>query len=316
MRAIALHPPGENADPYYQVALSRQENGAIVVPDLPTRLHPAIAILQKTMREGPSEGSKLIRYDVTVEAIDGDLTGQIFPRVVDVARALMGEVRSVTATGLPAGTSPTESLTVHLRGSREWHAEIRIQRGLREAASLAIPTADGGVVFEHDLDHHRPARLIRRFGSEPDQITELGVWDAKNGILAALSRATPDREPEPGLLDGTRAMELSEAVLRSLRKARTIDLDYEEMSEVGNFKSIMTSVGCGLLLAAIAVMFIAAAGKSLGFESAVYLAWAIPPALVGFALFQLLRYGIKQPHSRETKTHAGAGTAVDSVDQR
>ena len=40
LRSLVLHPPGPNADPYYQVAMSRQETGAIVVPDLPARLHP------------------------------------------------------------------------------------------------------------------------------------------------------------------------------------------------------------------------------------------------------------------------------------
>ena len=144
-----------------------------------------------------------------------------------------------------------------------------------------------------------PARLVRKFASGSEEVTELGPWDAKAAILRALEEAGPDREPSPGLLDGTRAMELAEAAARSLRRARTIDLDYEEMSEVGNFKSVMTSVGCGLLVAAILVMAIAAAGKNLGFEWAVYLPWVLPPLLVVFALFQLVRYGIKRPDERK-----------------
>ena len=43
-------------------------------------------------------------------------------------------------------------------------------------------------------------------------------------------------------------MELSEAVVRSLRRGRTIDLHYEAISEEASFKSIMTSTGCVLLL--------------------------------------------------------------------
>src|SRR5690349_15124980 len=46
---ICLHPPGPNADPYYQVALSRQETGAVVVPDLPGRLHPGLEALRQAL---------------------------------------------------------------------------------------------------------------------------------------------------------------------------------------------------------------------------------------------------------------------------
>ena len=44
-------------------------------------------------------------------------------------------------------------------------------------------------------------------------------------------------------------MELSEAVVRSLRRGRTIDLHYEAISEEASFKSIMTSTGCMILWA-------------------------------------------------------------------
>src|SRR5262249_39063166 len=41
--AICLHPPGDDAEAYYQVALAREETGAVVVPDLPLRLHQGVA---------------------------------------------------------------------------------------------------------------------------------------------------------------------------------------------------------------------------------------------------------------------------------
>ena len=39
---ICLHPPGDDSEAYYQVALSRDETGAVIVPDLPLRLHPGV----------------------------------------------------------------------------------------------------------------------------------------------------------------------------------------------------------------------------------------------------------------------------------
>lgn len=298
MRAIALHPPGPNADPYYQVALSRQENAAIVVPDIPGRLHPAMAMLAKAARERGEGVARVVRYELTCDTSDGALVGLIFPKVVDAVRALIGEVKGVTAAGIPSNDKPTEGLTVHLRAADDRSGEVRLMVGPRQAARLSVPTADGTLTFEHDLNFHGPARLVGRTRDGVETITELGSWDAKAAILRVLEEATPEREPEPGLLDGTRAMEITEAVARGLRKGRSIDLDYEEMSEVGNFKSVMTSVGCGLLLLTIFLMAVAAAGKSLGFEWAVYIVWVIPPMLVIFALFQLLRYNIKKPETR------------------
>ncbi len=215
--------------------------------------------------------------------------------MVDVVRLLIGEVQSVSATGVPSNESPTEALTVHLRGEDGRHAEIRLVAGMPEPARLIASTVDGPITLEHDLDFHGPSRLIRRSARDGEVITELGHWDPRTAILRVLEDAHADAEPSPGLTDGTRSMEVTEATGRSLRKGRTIDLFYEEMNEVGTFKSIMTSVGCAILLGAILVMFIAVAATGLGIAQAAYIAWIIPPALVAFVLFQLFRYGIKAP---------------------
>ena len=49
---ICLHPPGADSEAYYQVSLSRAETGAVVVPDLPLRLHPGVARLRQAMATG------------------------------------------------------------------------------------------------------------------------------------------------------------------------------------------------------------------------------------------------------------------------
>ena len=87
--------------------------------------------------------------------------------------------------------------------------------------------------------------------------------------------------PGPNLNDGTRAMELSEAVVRSLRRGRTIDLHYEAISEEASFKSIMTSTGCTILLGTLLILPLALAGPALGMNWTIYLAYLIPPVLVG-----------------------------------
>ena len=49
---IGLHPPGPDSEAYYQVALSREETGAVIVPDLPLRLHPGVTALRQARRCG------------------------------------------------------------------------------------------------------------------------------------------------------------------------------------------------------------------------------------------------------------------------
>jgi myo-inositol 2-dehydrogenase/D-chiro-inositol 1-dehydrogenase len=96
-------------------------------------------------------------------------------------------------------------------------------------------------------------------------------------------------------------MELSEAVLRSLRRGRTIDLHYEAISEESSFKSIMTSTGCVILLGALLILPLALAGPALGMNWTIYLAYLIPPVLVVFAVMQILRFGIQREGGERVK---------------
>jgi myo-inositol 2-dehydrogenase/D-chiro-inositol 1-dehydrogenase len=132
-------------------------------------------------------------------------------------------------------------------------------------------------------------------------------WDSHAAIVETLVAASEHRgesprpAPGPSLNDGTRAMELSEAVVRSLRRGRTIELHYEAISEEASFKSIMTSTGCTILLAALVILPLALAGPALGVNGTIYLAYLIPPVLVLFAVLQVLRFGIRKESGEQVK---------------
>lgn len=294
--AIALHPPGPDADPYYQVALSKQETGAVVVPDLPARLHPGVAELRRALAEGGPGRRRAIRYEAAVGPEDGGnaLLAMTFPRVVDVVRALLGEVEAITATGDPPGPRPSEGLVVHLRGPGERRGEVRLWAGSPEPARLIVSWADGSITFEHDPALLGPSRLVRRAAGQADAVDDLPPWDPKAAMLAAFADALAGRPAHPDLTDGTRALELAAAAARSLRRGRTIDLHYEEISEAGNFKTVMTSAGCLLLLAILVVLPLALAGPAIGLPGTIYLAWALPPLLVVFVMLQLFRFAVKR----------------------
>jgi myo-inositol 2-dehydrogenase/D-chiro-inositol 1-dehydrogenase len=97
------------------------------------------------------------------------------------------------------------------------------------------------------------------------------------------------------LHDATRAMELAEATVRSLRRGRTVDLHYESISEESNFKSVMTSTGCMILIGALFAVLIALAGPPLGYRWTIFIAYLIPPVLVIFVVLQALRFAVRKP---------------------
>ena len=104
--AICLHPPGPDSEAYYQVALSRAETGAVLVPDLPLRLHPGVEALRRAMRGEDVGAFRALRHESPADGEGGDLTREVFARTVDVVRALLGEIQAVTATGDPPGEHP------------------------------------------------------------------------------------------------------------------------------------------------------------------------------------------------------------------
>ena len=89
-------------------------------------------------------------------------------------------------------------------------------------------------------------------------------------------------------------MELSEAAARSLRRGRTVDLHYESISEEANFKSVMTSTGCLILLALLFILPLSMAGPSLGLKWTLFIPYLIPPVLVIFVVMQVLRLAIRR----------------------
>jgi len=298
---ICLHPPGPNADPYYQVALSREETGAVVVPDLPGRLHPGVAALRQALATGELGGFRSLRIEATGGPGGADLASWDFPRWADLARVFLGDVASLTAMGDPPGLPPTRALTVQLRGSSGRTGEVRLSAaGPSPTARVVLAGEDAAITLEVAPGWEGPARLVR-----PATTVDLPPWDPRGAILGALAEAVAGRPARPDLADGTRAMELASAVSRSLRRGRSVDLHYEAVSEANNFKTVMTSVGCMLLLAVLVALPAALVGPALGIRQTIYIAYVIPPVLIAFAALQLLRLAMRRPAPKAAGTQDG-----------
>ncbi len=83
LAVICLHPPGADSEAYYQVSLSRDETGAVIVPDMPLRLHPGVALLRQAMAQGELGAIRGVRLEISAGGAGQDLAGVVFARGVE-----------------------------------------------------------------------------------------------------------------------------------------------------------------------------------------------------------------------------------------
>jgi myo-inositol 2-dehydrogenase/D-chiro-inositol 1-dehydrogenase len=266
---VCPHPPGPDDSAYLQAS-------GRVVPDLPLRLHPGVDRLRDALADGSLGEFRSVVHRVA--APGGDLL-DAFARGVDVLRALLGDFETLTASGDPEGPDPRHDLTVRLRSRDGRLAELRATSGPEPAAHLTVTGANGSLSLAYDAAATTHARLMRRPGDDPG---ETFAWSPHVAMLEALG--TP---AAPTLDDGIRAMELTEAARRSLRRRRTVDVRPAPLSEEAAFKASMATNGCLLLLGSVVLFTLASTARGLGFESAASLVYVIPLALVAFLAIAL-----------------------------
>jgi myo-inositol 2-dehydrogenase/D-chiro-inositol 1-dehydrogenase len=302
---IVLHPPGPDSEAYYQVALSREETGAVIVPDLPLRLHPGVQALRRALSEGELGPFRGLRLEAASRPPATSLVSVAFARAVDAIRAILGEIDDLTATGDPPGEDPDLELVVQLRAAGAFRAEVRIRSEAAASTRLMLLGERGSL----SLDVEAPRLMLKR--SDAEEPIELPPWDPYEAIMTvvafSLERRTASEPPSPNLLDGTRAMELSEAANRSLRRGRTVELHYESISEESTFKSVMTSTGCLVFLASLFVLPLAMVGAAIGLKWALYIPYLIPPALILFVMLQTLSLAIRRPRAAVTPSKHSSG---------
>jgi len=302
---LCLHPPGFNTDPYYQVALSNHEFRAVIVPDIPWRFHPAVTeIRRSTAPEGDAGPIESVEIELAVPASGVSLVLEPFSRWVDVVRVMIGEIENIAAMGMPSGTEPTDRLTVQLRAASERRAEMRVRAEPGEArVSLSVTARNQVLQWRSDLAATsggtltiRPRKTDMDASSIPAVRTvELPEWNSLAVMIERFEQAALRQSPAlPGLNDGIRCMEVAEGAIRSLKRGRAIDLHYEEISEENNFKTIMTSIGCMMVIGIILGLPLILAGPALGLPLTLYLGYLIPIGLAAFAAVQLLRFAIRR----------------------
>ncbi|MBM3999864.1 MAG: hypothetical protein FJ297_10055 [Planctomycetes bacterium] len=187
-----------------------------------------------------------------VNALGGALTGGSFQLSAQIeshagvlVRWSMASETSENRVRIEAA-GPAGSLVVAQRAiDRPWTVHERAL-GATEPPQVAVDAADFLSVEGESLVSGRVAR---------DSVSETGP------IARILLR------PNATWLDGARATEVAEAIERSVRRARTVDILNERHSEEGTFKGVMAMGSCLLLTVALVMLVVGAIVEGLRYPS-------------------------------------------------
>lgn len=174
---------------------------------------------------------------------------------------------TLAGAGLPQAVW---SASVASDGTASWIVTILGQHAMailsgdpdRQALTLEIRAAGEAsttfaVVAESSRDSLEVVEAVLAVTSNGGTSTSESV-SAEDGheMLAVIEAALRTGKPAPDWLDATRLFDWLDATRRSLRRRRTIELHFEELSERSQFKSQMTAIGCGVLVFTLVAMVV------------------------------------------------------------
>ena len=243
-------------------------------------------------------------------------------RDVAIVRSLLGEIRSVSATGPapaigrdPLGPKPKElpslaNLSVHLGG--DWRPSVRWSMSPvveQEGAKLTLVGERGKAVLQMPARGGWSAEVLGQ--DRPLEAAQDSSSSAS--ILSRLQKALGQPELAEGQwLNACRDKEVAEAVDRSLARGRTIELFGEAHTEEDSFKGVMAMGGCLLLVMALGVVFVATVVEGLRLPLRDWQVWKYWPIyllvpVVVFLLLQLLQVFIKRDEAGLRRLVQGDG---------
>jgi predicted dehydrogenase len=281
----------------WEVEMIRRDINGVLVPLLPERLHPFVARLRQLLEASLAGGGLL--GDVESVVLERRLTLRsreavlrAVARDADLVRVLAGEPARMSALGVTPDTDPANwhSLVVGFSGPTSVPVRWQTTSGGEPGLRLGLQCG-GGIVAVVIPDDPSQAWTW----SQPGEADLQQAYDPAGLMLSVLDRslrsggaavvpheaAIPETDdaavPAATWADAARAVELADAVPRSIAKGRGVDLHQEEFSDLGTFRGTMASLGCGIIMAALVLVVVAALVGGLAHE----FGWAFGGWLAG-----------------------------------
>lgn len=300
MMIVPIHPPCEMLLAY-ELEMIRTDSRCAVYPYIPWEHHPEVArLISATSPQGAFSGriDQLIWHRTVTNdrRAAADVLSQL-TRDATLLRRLMGEVTSVSATGGASDETRYSQLSVHLTGPVESGCVGRWSATAPDAslgARLSIVSGDQTALLEISADGSSCRCRLPDDAADREMIT---VPTAAR-FLAALAQhhpATSDDWNGMTWTEACRTLEITDAVIRSLSRRRTIELYHEVVTEQDTFKSMMAAGGCGLFLWVVLWLMIGSVVEGLRLPIRETFLWRLWPAtlfvpLVLFLALQLLQF--------------------------
>jgi predicted dehydrogenase len=307
---LASHPLDLSMLWAWEVEMIRRDVGGVIVPLLPERLHPFVARLQALIEAGLAGSGPLggVESLVLERRLASRARSDVLAALAldaDLVRVLTGDPARLSALGVGPESDPAawQTLVVGFTGPMSVPVRWQAAAGGEPGVRLTVHCERGSAAVEIPADWSRSWRWSQSGQVDGEQESALAA--ATLGVLesavsadpsAVAGQGYPAAVPAATWADAARAIELADAVPRSIAKGRAVDLHQEEFSDLGTFRGTMASLGCGIILAALGLVILAALVGGLAHEfdwalgGRVAGAWPFVAlaALGGFLLLQLL----------------------------
>ena len=297
----------------YELDMILADSAASIVPFLPARRHPLIIQLRQFIEQsiaggGPFGSLETLQFERRQADRSRDAVLASLARDADLIRVLVGEPARLMALG-SGGDAAWATLAIGFSGPDQLPARWQVAKGAVEELTIELICATGRLRIDvpGDLNGCWQLSQLPDAAGQPlplDHPTDSENFDPAAVMLETLRRqliGTADSGVDETIAaaswaDAARTIELAETVPRSLTKGRAIDLHQEEFSELGTFRGTMASLGCGIIMAGLLLLFLAtlvggvaqAAGWEFGERLASMWPYVILVTLLLFLSLQLL----------------------------
>jgi predicted dehydrogenase len=257
---IAVLLPPELTQPaaeFYELSLIEAESPGRLFPLLGLHGHAQVQSLCEALAQNTIGNLRHVRIDRQLAAAAGLISRNDLDRALlcdaDLLRVICGEYDEVTASRSGDDDHGYSQAMVTLDGDAVpqavWAATAA---GGNEDFRLTLSGSNGTAILEGNPEA-ACLRLTLETGGAPP-VTEESTDDGGTWLLEKfVASVGRDHKAELNASNSlweelARAVELVEAVERSVRRRRTIDVYFETPSERSLFKTQMTAVGCSLIL--------------------------------------------------------------------
>lgn len=295
---LCVHPLEKTPDTAFEAGVIQSETNYVVMPLLPDSLHPALQKFRELYQE-----RSICYLHLEISSTDQILTNvgsEFFIASLpgwDILRAIGGEIAEVMVTNLGEELTETQPVTVH----GFFVNEVMFQMTFlpeRKTNSFRMRALDTNEEIEWICPHgYRESAFVNWHNSEGELQEEYWQgWSPWSELLSVFEQTLAERSTSTlPWQSEIRCLELDDAARRSVKRGRSVQLEYPEASEEVNFKGTMTLVGCGLLWIII-VLAIASRWYP-------WVGWVVGPVLFVFLLTQFLRFVIPARNEKESSSN-------------